>query len=322
MPPASESLHIDRYLTNISEDFAQDEENFVHNTVFPVVPVRKQSDKYVIYDRGDYYHGDLPERPLGGELKTVDWGSSEGTYRCVERGLAHKIDDRERANVDDPIDLRERAMAVLMRNAMVHRDQQWASTYFTTGVWTTDRDGSGSDFTQFDDSSSTPIELIDSEKDTIELRTYGFTPNTLVVGTDVHNELRTHSNIRDYVKYTQGGVPTAEVIASLFGVDNYVRAKSVENTADRGQTESAGRIFDSKSMLLAYSPESAGLNQPAAGYTFAWTGLLEGAANAMGGVILSDRIDRQFSDWFGLRIAQDINLVSADLGTFFHNVNS
>lgn len=320
MPPASESLHIDRYLTNISVDFAQEEGRFVHNTVFPTVSVNKQSDKFVIFDRGDYYHGDMPERPLGGELESVDWGTSEGTYRCVERGISHKVDDRERVNIDDPISIRERAMAVLTRNAMVHNDQQFASTYFGTGIWASDLDGT-TDFTDFSQSSATPIELIDQEKDNMEVRTAGFAGNTLVVGAGVHRQLRTHSTIREYVKYTQGGVPTEAVIASLLDVDDYVRARSIENAADRGQSRNLSRIFNSDEMLLTYSPDSAGLNTPSAGYTFAWTGLMGGAANAIGGVMVSGRLEKNFSDWFGLRIAQDINLVSSDLGTFFHNVN-
>lgn len=318
--PASESLHVDRYLTNISVDFVQEESEFVHNTVFPTVSVQKQSDEYVVYDRGDYYHGDLPERPRGGELQTIDWGKTTSTYRCVERGLATTVDDRDRANADEPIDLDERAMELLTRNAMVHNDQVFGSTYFNTGIWAKDLDGS-TDFTDFTQSSATPINLIDTERDTMHERTYGTEPNTLIVGAGVHRELRTHSTIRDYVKYTRGGVPTEALIAQLLDIDNYMVAKPVENTADRGQTQTPGRIFPDDEMLLAYAPSSPGLNQPSAGYTFAWTGLIEGAANAIGGVMFRDRLDRKFADWFGLRIAQDINLVSSDLGTFFHNVN-
>lgn len=35
MPPSVQDLHIDQYLTNLSVDFVQDEEVFVHNEAFP-----------------------------------------------------------------------------------------------------------------------------------------------------------------------------------------------------------------------------------------------------------------------------------------------
>lgn len=326
MPPSVQSLHIDQYLTNLSVDFVQDEEVFVHNEAFPVVPVQKQSDKFVIYDRGDYLHGDIPERPLGGEAETADWGKSDGTYRCVERALGHYVDDRQRANADDPMDLEERAMELLTRNFMVHNDQVWQSTYFKTGVWDRDVTGvtaspSSSQLLQWDQSSSTPINDIEQEKETMQENSL-LRPNTLIAGAKVHRVAKTNSEIREYVKYTQGGVPDEALLAQLFGLDNYVVARSVENTADRGQSTSESFIFEKTDALLVHAADNPGLNTPSAGYTFAWTGLIPGATNAMGGVMQTGRDEKAHSDWYEMRIAQDINLVSSALGTFLDDVTS
>ncbi len=96
MPPVPSELHVDRYLTNLSVAYAQDSRDFISDKVFPTVHVRKASDKYVIYNRGDMWReGNVHERPLGGRLDVADWGFTEGTYLCVERGVAHKIDDRK-----------------------------------------------------------------------------------------------------------------------------------------------------------------------------------------------------------------------------------
>jgi hypothetical protein len=66
--------------------------------------------------------------------------------------------------------------------------------------------------------------------------------------------------------------------------------------------------------MLLYSPASPGLMVPAAGYTFAWTGLIPGATNNIGGVIQTGRDEFAHSDHYEIRKADDLAIVSPDLG--------
>ncbi len=70
-------------------------------------------------------------------------------------------------------------------------------------------------------------------------------------------------------------------------------------------------------MLLLYIDPSAGLDSPTAIANFAWTGLIPGATNAIGGVMERGRDDRAHSDYFQERMAWDLQKVAADLGVYF-----
>lgn len=317
--PTPGELHIDRYLTDISVAFVQDESIF--DKVFPVVPVQKQSDKYVIFERGSFWRDQMEERPLGGRADVADWDFSEGTYRCVERALAHKVDDRQRANTDEPLS-QDRAASRLLNSAVaVNNDRQWATEYFGTGIWDTDLDGSTSNFTQFDDSSSDPILEFDKRKEDMR-QTTAKAPNTLVVGARVHRALRNNSTIRDLMKYTSPGAAVGlgdALLANLLELDNYVVARGVYNTAAEGATDSFSFRATDDAALLVHAAPQAGLETPSAGYTFAWTGLLDGAANAMGTAIMRGRDDFAHSDHFEIRSAHDMAVVASELGIFFQN---
>lgn len=319
--PVPGELHIDRYLTDISVAFIQEDDAFVFDKVFPVVPVLKQSDKFVIFDRGSFMRDQMEERPLGGRADVADWDFSEGTYRCVERALAHKLDDRVRANTDDPINQDEQAARLLNQAVAINNDRIWATQYFTTGVWDTDLDGSGTDFTQFDDSSSDPILEFDKRKEDMR-NTTAKMPNTLVVGARVHRALRNNSTVRDLLKYTRPAAAVGlsdDLLARLFEMEDYVVATGVYNTAEEGATDSFDWTVTDDAALLVHAAPNPGLNTPTAGYTFAWTGLLDGQANAMGTGIERGREDFAHSDHFEVRSAHDMNVVATELGIFFQN---
>lgn len=320
MPPVPSELHVDRYLTNLSVAFAQDERDFISNKVFPVVPVRKQSDNYVIYNRSDFWReGNVHERPLGGRLDTADWGFTSGTYFCRERGLAHKIDDRQYANADDPIDLRRQAMELLTSSVMIDAERRWMTSFWGTSIWTTDKVGGGTDFTSVAaPNSGTPLATIDEYKETVKELT-ALMPNTLVLGPVAFRTCRNHDHLKDVFKYTRTGIIDEDLMALSFGVDRLFIPRAVSNAAAEGLAASLGFMIPSGTdvdALLLYAAPRPGLNTPSAGYTFAWTGLIPGLTNTMGGVIMTGRDDFAHSDHFEIRQADDQRVVSADLGLY------
>lgn len=319
MPSTVDRLHVDRFLTDLSVAFVQDNSNFVSDKVFPVVPVQKQSDQFIQYDRGAFWRDEVGPRPLGGRADVADWDFSTDTYLCVEHALAHKVDDRQRANADDPLNLDRQAARLLQTQMAVDNDRRWASEYFTSGVWSTDLDGSGADFTQFDDfSNSEPIKLIDAEAEEV-VRLTGQQINTLVAGAKVFRALKNHPNIKDVIKYTQTAIVTEDILARVLGVENFFVARSVENTAVEGATDSFDFIVDETALLAVHAPAEPGLDVPSAGYTFAWSNLLDGAANLMGSAIMRGRDEFAHSDHFEIRSATDLKVVAPDLGVFFDN---
>jgi hypothetical protein len=322
--PTPSDLHIDQYLTNLSVSWAQDSRKFVADKVFPVVPVQKQSDKYAIYPKGHFFRDEVGPRPLGGRPNTAGYAVESGTYLCEEEGLEHSIDDRTRTNADQPLDPDRAGMRLLTGQVMIHRDSDWAGSYFKEGVWGTDLKGKSSspgagEFLQFDQAGTEPVEFIDEQRDELGSAT-GFEPNTLVLGRDAYRGLKNHPEIKDRIKYTQRGLINAEILAELFEVDNVVVPGSVKNSANEGAADDIDFIVSRKDMLLVYSAPSPSLDEPSGGYIFAWTGLLPGATNAYGGVIERGREDLAHSDVLQIRVAYDMQVVAKELGIYFKGV--
>lgn len=320
--PLPSDSHIDRYLTNLSVAYIQASDNFVAANVFPTVPVLKQSDKFATYPKGYFWRDDMGPRPLGDKAQRTGYKTGSGSYMCEEDALAHPIDDRVRANTDQPLDPDVAGQRLLTQKAMIHLDRAWAGDFFKTGVWSqADQAGvasapSTNQFIQFDQSGSKPIQTIRARASAMA-GTTGFRPNKLVLGNDVYDALVNHADIIDRIKYTQRGVADTELLAQLFNVDRVLVAEGVQNTAPEGQTDVISWIVNSKGMLLAYAPQVPSLLTPSAGYTFAWTGLIPGVDNATGGVIARYREEQAHSDILEIRTAFDTSVVASDLGQFF-----
>lgn len=318
MAPTPGQLHIDRYLTNLSIEFQQTADSFVAPQVFPIVPVDKQSDRYVKFDRDSFWRDNFPERPLGGAADVDTWTLSDDTYFAVERALAHKYDDRQAANADDPIDLARMAVQLLTSRAMVNMDRRFMANYFTTGVWSTQRAGVASnpgstEFIRFRETGSDPMRVIDDAKTAIHSTT-ALMPNVMVVSEDVHRTIRNHPAIIDRIKYTQRGTLSNDLLASLFEVDRYVVARSIFNDAKEGAAADFKYIAPANQILLTYAAPAPGLYQPSAGYVFAWRGLLGDNTSPMGTVVQRGRDDFAHSDHYEIRVANDMKVVSEELG--------
>lgn len=322
--PTSTSLHVDALLTNLSVAWAQTQDNFISTKVFPTVPVQFRSAKYALYGKGAFLRDEYQPRPLGDRPKQTGYDVTFQTYYCEEWALEHKVDDQIRANANAPLDPDKAAMRLLTGQGLVRSDRLWASKFFKTGVWGADWAGvasgpSGNQFIQFDQSGSDPIGFFDQRIEAQGGAT-GYPPNTLVLGPAAYRGLKNNTHIMDLIRYTQRGILTTDLLAELFGVDRVLVARSVYNSAAEGQADSINYIVDSKSALLVYAAPSPTIDEPSGGYTFAWTGLIPGAANAMGAVIERGREDLAHSDVFQGRMAIDPEIVAPELGTFYSAV--
>lgn len=312
--PTLSDVHVDRPLTNLSLAFIQGQEKYIGTTVFPAVPVAKQSDLYFIYSRSDWNRIEMEKRGLSSESAGGGWDLSTDSYFADVWSLHQDIDDRLKANQDQPIDLQRDATRYVTDQGWKRRDKEWASTFFTTAVWDSDITPA----TLWDAAGSTPIEDITNEMETVEEAT-GFLPNVFVAGASVFRTLRNHPDVVDRIKHTQTGIVGADLLASVLDVDKVVVARGVENTAAEGQTETSAYIFSRVDALLVYAAPNPGIMVPSGGYTFSWTGLIGGGA---GQRIKTFREERLMSDRIEVDMAFDQKLVASELGVFFNNAVS
>jgi hypothetical protein len=312
-PTGRSEVHVDRALTDLSVKYSQSADDFIARKVFRPVPVQFRSDKYFVYDRSYWFRSDAQLRAPATETAGSGYKITTDDYFCDLVGIHRDLDEQILSNADSALSLERDATEFVTQHLLQKLEQDFVSTFFTTSKWTTDKTG-GTDFTQFDDVASTPIEVIRAEI-TAMAKLTSYKPNTLVMGAEVwQTGFADHPDLLDRIKYTQKGVVGPDLLAALLGIDRVLIAWNVKNTAAEGATASYSFNWG-KHMLLCYLPPRPGLNVPAAGYCFNWKGLL--GSNADGIRIKKFRMEHLSSDRIEGESAYDLKLVSADLGTFF-----
>ena len=327
--PVPSDLHVDQALTNLSVAWIQRQTNWVADRIFPSGPVQKQSDVYYELPRGAFNRSEMRARAPGAPARSIGYNMATQSYRCETYALSHLIPDESRANADAAVNLDMQGTELLTQNARLHREIQWASTYFAASVWTTDVTGvaatpTGPQVLQWNDANSTPIEDVRKYKTQMQVLT-GFRANKMVLGRQVFDKLCDHPDVVDRVKYgqTQGGPARANVsvLAQLFEMDEIVVADALQNTGKEGLTDSYSFVIG-KGALLVYAAPAPGLMIPSAGYTFNWVNPKLNIPNTMGTTIQRSRHPDPTakSDLIWIEDAFVFKKVSADLGVYFATI--
>lgn len=325
-------VHLDAPLTNLTLAYVQSGEGFVADKVFPIVGVQHQSDKYYIYDRDNMNRtGDVAKVAPRTELRTIGMSISNSNYLADVYGLAMDFDEQTLANEDAALDIRAAGAQTLAMRMMIHREEQFASTFFTTNVWSTEVDGvattpGSNEVWQWDDyTNSTPIVDVTNARREMQLRSGGFKPNTMVVGKEVRDRLINNPDILDRLNggatVTNTALVTNAKLAEIFEVENFYVMEAVKNDSAEGIAES-NSFIGGKNALLCYTPSNAGLMSPAAGLTFAWNNIP--GTNNLGVTVESYSGDwlrvKQIAERIEVKMAYDMKVVGADLGYFFNGI--
>ena len=325
--PTQSDLHVNAPLTNISVAYLQDQDAYVADRVFPRVPVQKQSDLYWKYHKSEWRRTDVERRAPSTESPGVGWNVETDQYFAHVYAVHKDIDDQLRANADSAFNLDRDATRFVTDQLLLKRDIDWASTYFSSGVWDTDKTGvdsnvSSGEFLRWDESGSDPISDVTSA--VIEMReSTGFAPNTFVMSPYVLHALRHHDDILDRIKYTQRGIVTEDLLASLFGVEKILVTWASQNAGARYQdpadsdTNATYEFINGRHALLLYANSSPSLMTPSGGYTFTWNGYLGG--NERGVRIKRFRQENIASDRIEGEMTYDMKVVSSDCGYFFQD---
>jgi hypothetical protein len=318
------AVHVDQPLTNLTLAYAQSQENFIADKVFPTVGVSKQSDKYYIYDRANMNRtGDVAKLAPRTEVNRIGMTLSTSSYFADVYGLGMDFDEQTLANEDAALDIRSAGAETLAMRLMIHREEQFASNFFVAGQWGTDNTLTGND--QWSDyTNSDPIDAVTLARRTVQLGSGGFKPNTMVVGKEVRDKLINHPDVLARLNggatVTNTALVTDAKLAEIFEVENFYVMEAVKNSSVEGVAES-NAFIGGKNALLCYTPSNAGLMSPAAGLTFAWNNL-EGVNNL--GITVESFSDdalkrQQIAEMIQVKMSYDMKVVGDDLGYLFIN---
>lgn len=336
--PTAGQVHVNRPLTNISIAYMQSASAFVADQVFPNVPVQKQADKYFRYDRSDFFRNQMQKRAESTESAGSGWKvDSTPTYFCDKYALHKDISDDIRANADAPLNMDRDATEWLSQQAMVNRETTWAANYMAASVWTgvtgaaQDITGVASDspstnqVSQWNRSAATPIANVKTYCSTSQGLT-GFRPNKLVIGRQVWDALSEHDDLVSRIQYSSSNNNPAVVskmaAAALMEIDAVLVADGLKaTTAENPAFETSMTIarIIGKTALLVYANPRPSLLMPSGGYTFSWTGYLNGQGQ-MGQVVKSFRMENLSSDRVEIEQAYDQKVVCTDCGVYFASI--
>jgi hypothetical protein len=332
MNPTQSDLHVSQPLTNISVAYIQEEDTYVADKVFPRVPVQKQSDLYWKYHKSEWRRQDVQRRAPSTETPGVGWNVTTDQYFAHVYGVHKDIDDQLRANADSNFNLDRDATKFITNQLLLKRDQDFLQTYFAPGVWDRNYTGvtgtpSTGEFLRWDEGGSDPIGnittgVIDSRENT------GFAPNTLLLAPRVLQSLRHHADILDRIKYTQRGIVTEDLLASLFGVNKLLIAWATQVAGNPQRTQDPNVLDENaeyefmvgKGALLVYANPSPSLMTPSGGYIFTWNGYLAG--NDRGIRVKRFRMEPIASDRIEAEMTYDMKVVSTDVGAYWADVVS
>jgi hypothetical protein len=305
--------------------YIQRAQDFVADKVFPIVPVMKQSDRYFIYTKDFWFRTQAQKRAPATESAGGGFNvNNTPSYFCDVWAVHMDVDDQTRANADQPLDPDRDATLFVTQQMLLRREISFVSQYIAAGIWQGYVvGGSPIDFQPnvngngyWDSASSNPMLDVDILKRSIKSQT-GFRPNTFVAADDVFTALRNNASVLDRIKYTQRGIVSEELLAALFGVEKFLVADAVLNSAQEGQAFS-GNFLVVNMALLVYANPAPSILQPSGGYIFSWQGLF--GAGAQGNRIKTFRMEQLEADRVEGEMAYNMKLVSADLGVLLKNV--
>ena len=319
--PTRQMIHVDVPLRNLSIKYQQDQTEYVSANVFPSVPVNRQSDRYIVFKKGDWFRTVAAKRAPGtpsiGTKYDID---NTPTYFCDRWSVHHKIPIEHYANADDGLRLEDNGQQIVTRNLLIRRELVFLRQFMRTGIWqgylpgdfSPIANGSGA----WNSSTSNPQLDIDNMKRSIHGQT-GWTPNTFVATSDIYFALRNHPALKDVFKYTRPGILDTALLAQVFGIERFFIINAVLNTAQEGQPD-VMNYMASNTFLLCYAPPAPSLEAPSAGYTFEWTGL-EGSGGT--NTTIEKWYEQNIKSWMiEGEMAFDMRSTGLDLGVLGVNV--
>lgn len=262
---------IDPVLTQIAQGYKQLE--LVGNYLFPQVNVGLRGGKIITFGKEDFMLYNTQRAP-GGATGRVQFGYSSGNFALVDQSIegAVPIEMQQEAEGLEKgfsvnmgmIGVRKAQNILALRLEKSQADlARTAANYGAGNKVTLSGTSQWSDFTNSD-----PIANVETAKEAIRAAT-GKRPNVMVMGPAVMSKLRQHTKIIDRTKYTGRDVPTAELLASLFGVDKVIMGEAI-------YANDAGTFADvwGKDVVLAYTELSslADMGTPSYGYTYNLSG--------------------------------------------------
>lgn len=309
MKPSVGDAKVDKILTQFSQMYRNEE--YVNEFICPKLKVKEKTGKFAKYGKENLraYAGQIYRAP-GVRANSVDYTVSQGTYICAERALEKGVPDEFLNNTDDPYDAKRDAATVIMDNEMINQEKALQTFIASTTNLPLNVTLTGTD--QWNDYvNSNPIGDINTAIRTVKAAT-GVRPNTMLLSFDVMMTLKSHPDVRDAVKYTNGGQLSDDAFVAFlkgyFNLKNVYIGSAVYNSSVEGQADSISDVWTKDAWLFYINP-SPSLMKASFGYTF----------EDVPRQVDVYREEEKIQDVVRIRHSYDQNIMDSNLGYYIKN---
>lgn len=312
--PKFGTLHISRFLTDYSQKYANG--NFVNEKLFPVVPVKKEADLYVVYDFANFTLAET-KRADGAESTQLDWNFTNANYFCEQYAQKDIVTDRERDNADRPLTPDVDTLELVTDVVMLRKEYDAAQIATNPANYPAANTTALSGTSQWDQSGSNPLAQFKQAQKAI-WNASRKVPNLLIMSLQVALELAYNSNMVELVKYTHdnlpdnliGGGPLEGLLPKkLFGMEVAI-AGGAYNSANPGQTADLTDIWGTN-VVMAYVERAPKIKSLSYGKTFRTEKFVR-----------KWRDEPRQGDWVEFNDIYDLKLTAASTGFLFQDVIS
>lgn len=256
---------IDPILTEVARGYRQNA--LVGMALFPRVPVMQRGGRIITFDKTAFMQVANMKRAPGQNTRRIQFGHAGAPFALEDFSLEGQVpmETQQEAAAVPGIDMASRTVNGVQDIIANRLEIAQAALATTAGNYGSSNKVTLSGTDQWSDATgSDPMGVVETAKEAIRQQT-GKRPNVMVMGAQVFAKLKTHSKVLDRIKYTGRDVATADLLASLFGVQQVLVGDSI-NASDAGVFSDTWGKF----VVLAYTPTASVAQQgePSYGYTY------------------------------------------------------
>ena len=267
--PGIYEVHISASLTNFMVQLMAGGP-YIINEAWPIIPVKKESDKYFIDTDREYLNpkGADTFRAPGMVAQNFDYHVEEGSYECVEHALKRPVPDRVRENADDPLKGDLDAVNKMCRRINLTFEFEFHNSAFTianyaaaqivvaTAPWS-------------NTVTSTPEQDIDLAKLAVAEGS-GVSATDMIIPEHIYRELKVHPDVVQYMTAHNSAVnrlQTGQLPQYLFGLKVHVPGV-LYDAANPCQDADITQMYDDCAVVVFYRDPNPGLQTATWGAQF------------------------------------------------------
>lgn len=262
------NVHGDTFMANVAVRLMNQPSSYIAAEVYPVIPVKKESDKYLVHREGSWFRNEAQEITHGGRVPVLDYGVTEGDYSCKHFGAASVITRRTKANADSIMRLIENKTAFVLDKVLMKRESYVASHIMSTTIWT----NNSTPTTKWDAADCTPAADIYAGIDDVEDNS-GVRPNVIVFGAAAYRLLRNNQYLFAEMfpnAVSSTGIISVEALKNFFDMSKVLVGKSAYTADEETLTDTGPTLtkFWGLDVWVGFVSPTPSPDIPSAGYIF------------------------------------------------------